>query len=86
MAADPARTERIDGMYLQCWCVCFRTERKTKWGIYHDDAGGPLRPLIFASKRQASERARELSRSEEHKYRHWLFRAGKFFYSGEVSL
>jgi hypothetical protein len=80
--------QEINGQYLQRWCVCIRTGRNTKWGIYHDFQAGThtLTPLIFGTKRQATEKARELSHSEERKHHHWLYRAGRIFYSGEVLL
>lgn len=78
--------QEINAQYLVCWCVCLRTSKKGTWGIYHADSGNSTVPLICSSKRQASAIARELSQREDNKHRRWLFRAGRFFYSGEVEV
>jgi hypothetical protein len=73
------------GQHLVRWCVCIRTgNKKDPWGIYHDGDKTPV-PLIFGTKREASEKARSLSR-EQDPHRTWRYRAGRFFYSGEISL
>jgi hypothetical protein len=76
--------QQINGQHLVRWCVCIRTTKKGPWGIYHAGDSTNL-PLIFATKREASEKARNLFK-EQDPHRTWLYRAGRFFYSGEVSL